>query len=50
MKKLIAILMALAILLSFAACGEAEEPTTTEATEPEVTEEVTEAVEETTAA
>ncbi len=46
MKKFIAILMALAVLLSFAACGAAEEPTTTEATEPEVTEEVTEAIED----
>ncbi len=46
MKKLIAILMALAILLSFAACGEAEEPTTEAPTNAEVTEPVTEPIDE----
>ncbi len=44
MKKLIAILMALAILLSLAACGKAEEPTTEAPADAAVTEPVTEPI------
>ncbi|MBR0113239.1 MAG: hypothetical protein IJM02_05790 [Clostridia bacterium] len=43
MKKLLAILLALSMLVAFAACGSKSEP---ETTEPEVTEEITEEVSE----
>ncbi|MCR5522023.1 MAG: hypothetical protein K6F64_00070 [Clostridia bacterium] len=48
MKKIIAVMMALAIVLSFAACGakeNAETTAATEATEPEIATEATEATE-----